>query len=97
MDTITHRLYEIVNYDRRLLMTTLLTVKQAAQQLHVTPAFLYLQIQAGLISHVRIGTRAIRIEQSALDDYVQRGRFPASERTRKLLAMDRGNAHRACK
>jgi len=78
-------------------MTALLTVAEAAKQLHVTPAFLYTQIEGGLISHIRVGNRAIRLEQSALDDYVARGRFPASERTRKLLAMDRGNAHRACK
>ncbi len=66
-------------------MDRLLTVKEAARQLSVTTAFLYLQIESGLISHVRVGNRAIRLEQKELDDYITRGRHPTNKRTARLL------------
>ncbi|HUT03795.1 MAG TPA: helix-turn-helix domain-containing protein [bacterium] len=70
-------------------MHDLLTVKQAAKLLGVSPQLVYLQIQAGLLAHVRVGTRTIRIEQADLDAYLASGHQPANERTARLLGRAR--------
>lgn len=49
----------------------LLTTKEAAQRLGVSEAFLERDRWAGArIPFVRVGARAVRYQQSALDDYV---------------------------
>ncbi len=70
-------------------MTTLLTVGDVAEQIGVSKEFVYLQIEAGLLAHVRVGTRSIRLEQTAVDEYIARGRHAISERTTRLLKRGR--------
>ncbi len=48
----------------------LLTIDQAAGQLNIGRSLLYLLVQRGIITSVKIG-RARRIPVSALDDYVR--------------------------
>jgi len=50
----------------------LLTVKQAAHELSVTPDLIYREIRAGNLTAYRIGTRTIRIYPEDLRDYQAR-------------------------
>lgn len=50
----------------------LLTVKQAAQKLSVTPDLIYREIKAGNLTAYRIGTRTIRIYPEDLQEYQAR-------------------------
>ena len=50
----------------------LLTVKQAAQELSVTPDLIYREIRAGNLTAYRIGTRTIRIHPEDLQEYQSR-------------------------
>ena len=53
-------------------MNNLLNTKQAAQYLSVSEAFLERDRWAGAkIPFVRVGARAVRYQQSALDTYIE--------------------------
>lgn len=55
-----------------------LTIAQAAKRLSVTPQTVYGIINAGELEHVRIAKGAIRITESALAEYLERCRVPAT-------------------
>lgn len=59
----------------------MLTVKQAARRLGVSPALVYALVAARRIRHERHGLRrgAIRIPEDALDEYRRRQTFDATE------------------
>ena len=68
--------------------SNLLTTKEAARHLGVSAAFLERDRWAGArIPFVRIGTRAVRYEQSTLDAYVQQ--------QQRRSTSDLGGAHHA--
>ena len=50
-------------------MSALLTVKEAAAFLRLTPTTIYRATRAGTLPHVRIG-RSIRFSQEALENYL---------------------------
>ena len=55
--------------------SNLLTTKQAARLLGVSEAFLERDRWAGArIPFIKIGARAVRYEQDALDDYIEKQR-----------------------
>jgi excisionase family DNA binding protein len=58
----------------------LLTVKEAAELLRVTQARTYQLLRSGFIPGVRIG-RQIRVDESALHQWVARGGHPLPRRT----------------
>ena len=53
-------------------MARLLTVKQVADQLQVHPQTVYKLISRRQLASVRLGARARRVPEHALDAYVQR-------------------------
>lgn len=62
-------------------MNDLLTVKDVAELLRVTPMTVYRAIEAGKLAHVRFG-RSIRISRDALEDYIQRPMLPTPNPTK---------------
>jgi len=48
-------------------MNTMITVSEAARQLGVTPATVYVWVKSGKIAYVRYTSKTIRIPQSAID------------------------------
>lgn len=52
-------------------MNDLLTVKEVAEILRVTPMTVYRAVETGALEHVRFG-RTIRISRDALDAYIQK-------------------------
>jgi excisionase family DNA binding protein len=50
-------------------MNPLMTVKDAASFLNVSPMTIYREVNAGTLPHVRIG-RSIRFSKEALDAYI---------------------------
>ena len=66
-------------------MEELLTVKQAAAELQAGIGFIYECCDAGLLEHVRLGTRSIRIPRAALEAFIEKGRKKVCERNVALL------------
>jgi excisionase family DNA binding protein len=52
----------------------LLTVKQAADALAVSPRLVYKLVKSGQLQGVRVGS-AVRVEESDLKEYVERNRM----------------------
>lgn len=57
-------------------MSALLTVKEAAAFLRLTPDTVYRATKAGKLPHARIG-RSIRFSQEALEDYLNKSTVAA--------------------
>ena len=64
-------------------MDDLLTVREVADLLRVTPMTVYRAIEAGTLKHLRFG-RTIRIARSDLEEYTQaQTRVPRTRQTDK--------------
>jgi excisionase family DNA binding protein len=58
-------------------MSTLLTVKEAAAFLKLSPDTIYRATKAGTLPHVRIG-RSIRLSREALEEYLSNSTVPVA-------------------
>lgn len=48
----------------------LLTAKEAARKLHISPRKLWDMVAANEVPHIRIGTRSVRFSPAALDQWI---------------------------
>ncbi len=79
----------------------LLTPKQAAQRLSVSPRTVYLWLEQGRLEHVRLSERVTRIPEAAVDEMIASGLVAAMHRRNdrtggagRLLRALRGHRER---
>jgi excisionase family DNA binding protein len=59
----------------------LLTIKEAARVLTISPGYLRVWVADGLIGHVRVGPRCIRIKPSEIERFLAAAEIPAKEQS----------------
>ena len=57
-------------YKEVVTLATLITVKQAAEQMQVSTKTIFRRIEDGSIKAIRLGNKIVRIEQAELDRYI---------------------------
>lgn len=55
-------------------MSKLLTVPEVAIKLRVSRGMVFGLVASGALPHVRVGRKCVRIEESAVEEYVNRSR-----------------------
>ena len=53
----------------------LITIADAAEQISVSTDTIRRLINRGVLSCVRVGSRAVRVKQTEIDAYIERGQF----------------------